>query len=135
MDASLYHRLKDMVASLDALAEGGKPVCVAVTGPDLGLLALVRMPGVHARIEHMAVGKAYTCAKMGCSTAALHERLLRESLSLADFMDPGLTSMPGGVPMLAADGSIVAGIGVSGRSPEDDEALALRIRSLLEGGD
>ena len=79
----------------------------------------------------MARGKAYTSAKMHCSTSALHERLIREKLSLADFMDERMTSMPGGVPMFDENGVLIAGIGVSGRSPEEDEALALRVRDAL----
>ena len=39
--------------------------------------------------------------------------------------------MQGGVPFLSPEGAILAGIGVSGRLPEEDEALALKIRDIL----
>ena len=118
---TLYLRIRQILQQFDQLAAGGAPVCLAIAAPDTALAALLRMPGVHARIEHMARGKAYTAAKMHCSTSALHERLIREKLSLADFMDERMTSMPGGVPMFDENGVLIAGIGVSGRSPEEDE--------------
>ena len=131
MNEQLYKNIKQVLQNFDEIAGNGKPVCLFITGPDLAILAALRQPGVPLRIEHMAKGKAYTCARMGCSTAALHQRLLKEQLSLADFMDNNLTSMQGGVPLLADDGTILAGIGVSGRLPEEDEAVALKIRDLL----
>lgn len=131
MDAKLYARAKQLLLEVDALAGPGKPVCVALTGPDLALLALLRQPGARVHIEHMAIGKAYTCARMGCSTKALHQRLIKEQRTLDHFMDPGMTAMQGGVPLLDANGSIIAGIGVSGRLPEEDEVIALKIRDFL----
>ena len=131
MNDILYSRIKKLLAELDTLASDGKPVCLAIVDADLSLTALLRMPGVHPRIELMARGKAYTCAKMGCTTAELNERLHREQLTLADFMDPRMTSMQGGVPLLDAVGNIIAGIGISGRRMDEDEALALRIREFL----
>lgn len=131
MNESLYRKIKHVLQNFDEIAGEGKPVCLFITGPDLAILAALRQPGVPLRIEHMAKGKAYTCARMGCSTAALHQRLIKEQLTLADFMDPGLTGMQGGVPLLADDGSILAGIGVSGRQPEEDEAVALKVRDIL----
>ena len=104
---------------------------MALTGPDLALLALLRQPGARVHIEHMAIGKAYTCARMGCSTKALHQRLIKEQRTLDHFMDPGMTAMQGGVPLLDANGAVIAGIGVSGRLPEEDEVIALKIRDFL----
>ena len=131
MDAKLYARAKQLLLEVDALAGPGKPVCVALTGPDLALLALLRQPGARVHIEHMAIGKAYTCARMGCSTLALHQRLIKEQRTLDHFMDPGMTAMQGGVPLLDANGAVIAGIGVSGRLPEEDEVIALKIRDFL----
>ena len=131
MDCVLYERTKQLMLAVDELAGPGKPVCVAISGTDLALLALIRQPGARVHIEHMAIGKAYTCARMGCSTEALHQRLLREQRTLDYFMDPGMTAMQGGVPLLDGDGALLAGIGVSGRLPEEDEAIALKIREFL----
>lgn len=130
---ALYHRIQKLIQDFDQIASDGAPVCLAITAPDTALLALLRMPNVPARIEHMAIGKAYTAAKMQCSTSALHERLHREQISMADFMDNRMTSMPGGVPLLDEKGTLIAGVGVSGRSSSEDEALAMRICDMLKG--
>ena len=127
----LYQRIRQILQNFDRLTSDGSPVCLAVTAPDAALLALLRMPGVHARTEHLAIGKAYTAAKMQCSTSALRARILRERISLADFMDGRMTSIPGGVPLLDEKGDLIAAIGISGRSPAEDEALAVRIRDAL----
>ena len=131
MLSKLYERVKQLMLAVDDLAGPGKPVCVAITGTDLALLALLRQPGARVHIEHMAIGKAYTCARMGCSTDALHQRLIREQRTIADFMDPGMTAMQGGLPLLDKNGGILLGIGVSGRLPEEDEELAVKIREFL----
>lgn len=131
MDERLYARIKELIAEIDALAGEGKPVCVALSGADLALHALLRQPGARVHIEHMAIGKAYTCARMGCSTEALHQRLIREQRTIADFMDAGMTAMQGGLPLLDDKGGIVLGIGVSGRLPEEDEVIAEKIRDFL----
>jgi uncharacterized protein GlcG (DUF336 family) len=131
MEQNSYSRIKQLLQEFETIAGPGAPLCLVITGNDLAIQALLRMPGVPARIEHMAIGKAYTCAKMGCTTAALHERLIREHLSLADFMDTRLTSMAGGVPLLDDKGKIIAGIGISGRVSTEDEEVALRVREFL----
>ena len=131
MDERLYARIKELMMEIDGLAGEGKPVCVALTEPDLALSALIRQPGARVHIEHMAIGKAYTCARMGCSTKALHQRLINEQRTLDHFMDPGMTAMQGGVPLLDGNGAVLAGIGVSGRLPEEDEVIALKIREFL----
>jgi uncharacterized protein GlcG (DUF336 family) len=131
MDERLYARIKELMPSIDSLTGEGKPVCVALAGPDLALCALLRQPGARVHIEHMAIGKAYTCARMGCSTEALHQRLIREQRTIADFMDPGMTAMQGGLPLLDDNGGILLGIGVSGRLPGEDEEIAVKIRDFL----
>jgi uncharacterized protein GlcG (DUF336 family) len=131
MDERLYARIKELMPNIDSLAGEGKPVCVALAGPDLALCALLRQPGARVHIEHMAIGKAYTCARMGCSTEALHQRLIREQRTLDHFMDPGMTAMQGGVPLVDTEGALIAGIGVSGRLPEEDEVIALKVREFL----
>jgi len=131
MDAQLYSRIKQLMLEFDAIAGEGKPLCLAITGTDLALLCVLRQPGAPIHIEHMACGKAYTCARMGCSTDALHKRIIREQRSLSDFMDPRMTSMQGGVPLLNANGTLAAGIGISGRLPEEDEVVALKVRDFL----
>ena len=65
----------------------------------VSILGYTQMDGSSSRSFTMARAKAYTAARMGQSTAAFHERLVREHLSLADFGDTLMTSVQGGVPV------------------------------------
>ena len=132
MATPLYNALKKLTLEFDALAAGGGPVALAVTAPDNGILLELRMPGVPARIAHMAEGKAFTASYMGCATSALHERLHREGITLAYFMEPRMTAMAGGVPFRSASGELIAGIGISGRLASEDEELALKVIDFLK---
>lgn len=115
----------------EAEADGLPPVCLAVCNPDGQLTLFLRMDGAPVRLIAIAQGKAYTAARLGLSTADFSRRLEREGLTTGDFCDNGLTAMRGGIP-LSRDGRILLGLGISGRSTEADEALALRLRDLLE---
>lgn len=115
----------------EAEADGLPPVCLAVCNPDGQLNLFLRMDGAPVRLIAIAQGKAYTAARLGLSTADFSRRLEREGLTAGDFCDSGLTAMRGGVPLLR-EGRTQLGLGVSGRSTEADEALALRLRDLLE---
>lgn len=117
--------------NLKELAGAGAPVCVCVADEHGFILGYTQMDGSSSRSFTMARAKAYTAARMGQSTAAFHERLVREHLSLADFGDTLMTSVQGGVPVHGKDGKILGGVAVSGRRPAEDEALALRIAERL----
>ncbi|PPL17906.1 hypothetical protein UN63_03385 [Oceanisphaera arctica] len=102
--------------------DGGQPVCFAAVDHSGALIYLYRMNGAPERLINIAVGKAYTAARMGVSTDIFRQRLLNEQLSLADFLDDKFTSLPGGLPLLKG-GQRVGAIGVSGRALEEDVAL------------
>ena len=103
--------------------DGLPPVCIALSDAQGELVVLQRSPGTPGRTVNIAIAKAYTAARMGISTAAFKQRLLNEQQTLADFMDTGFTSLPGGLP-ITSDAAVVAAIGISGRSPTQDEELA-----------
>ncbi len=114
-----------MSATLDQAGNDGMaPVCIAVVDMHGHLLLLQRNPAAAVRSIRIAEAKAYTAVRMGMSTARFQRRLQDERLSAQDFMDPGFTSLPGGLPIQGKDGKILGGVGVSGRSPDQDEALA-----------
>ena len=121
---SAFYHLQD-------LAGPGAPVCVCVTDEHGFILGYTQMDGMGSRSFTMARAKAYTAARMGQSTAAFHSRLVQENLTLADFGDALMTSVRGGVPVCDGEGRILGGVAVSGRRPEEDEALALRLTKLL----
>lgn len=123
--------LRAAAALLDtAQGDGLPPVCLAVCNRDGQLCLFLRMDAAPVRLIAIAQAKAYSAARLGVSTADFARRLAREHLSTSDFCDSGLTAMRGGVPLLR-EGQVVLGLGISGRSTDADEALALRLRDLL----
>lgn len=131
--ARILRAVAEMVA--EAEGDGRAPLCIAVCDAVGDLLHYTRMAGAKRRGTPIALAKAYTAAVLETTTSALHARLERERLSLADFCDGPrhqLTSLAGGVP-LCLEGRTVGGVGVSGRKPDEDEALAGRLAALLLG--
>ncbi len=110
---------------LEEIAGEGTPVGLCIVDEHGFTLGYAQQDGASPRFFTMAQAKAYTAARMKQSTEAFHQRILREQFSLADFADPNMTSMRGGVPVCDTEGKVIGGVGVSGRRPEEDEALAL----------
>lgn len=109
----------------------GKPVCVSVCDAYGFLIAFARMDGAPVRSIQIAQQKAYTCSRMGVSTAAFLERLRAEDVAIGFFCDPLLTALPGGALLADAQGRPVGAVGVSGLAPADDQALADHIAAEL----
>lgn len=128
----LHHsRLHDALGKLLALADDGlPPFCVAVCDATGDLVAFLKMENAPRRVADIAKAKARTAAMMETTTRSLHERLVRENLTLADFCASGFTSIAGGFP-LKMDGQTLGGVGVSGRTPEQDEEMAQKLLSIL----
>ena len=131
MDQLSHTALARVLDKLVVEAGDGSPVCLAIANAHGDLLALLCMDGTPRRSIAIAQGKAYTSARIGLDTSAFHLRLQKEALTLADFCDSRLTSIQGGVVIQNEQGTLLGGLGISGRKPEDDEKLALRLRSLL----
>ena len=106
------------------------PVCLCVVDAAGQLLHFSRMDGAPVRLIPIVMAKAYTALRMGCPTEAFRTRLHNEQLTLADFCDPGLTSLPGGIPIMHGNACIGA-VGISGRALADDNALALEYVHIL----
>lgn len=125
---------KNVLAALSALedmAGAGAPLALCVTDEHGFVLGYTQMDGASSRSFTMARSKACTAARMGVSTARFHERLVREQLTLADFGEENFTAVQGGVPVKDAEGRVIGGVAVSGRKPEEDEALALALAAIL----
>lgn len=120
-------------AQLDELArqDSKPPVCYAVVDHTGELLCFHRMDGAPVRLVSIAIGKAYTAARMETPTKDFQARLIRESLTLADFCDSRLTALPGGIPLRLETKSLGA-VGVSGRTLVDDNALAESFVHIIE---
>ena len=129
-----FRAIMDVLGRFEVEAAGGAPVCLAICGPTGAPAAFLRMDGAPERTIPIARGKAYTAARLGTTTQAFHDRLVREGLSVSDFCDPGFTALAGGVPVPGADGRCLGGVGVSGRKPEEDAELAARLAAMLTPG-
>ena len=111
----------------NASTEYGRPISVAVCGADSFLIAFAREPGVPVRTIAIAQRKAFTAVWMGMATSAFHKRLRREKLRTSDFCNEGLISLPGGAPIFDQAGQLLGAIGVSGLTPDEDQAIASAI--------
>ena len=100
-------------------------LAVAVTDQAGDVIASARMDGAAPRWVRHARRKAYTAAVMGRSTQQLGEELRRRGMSVAEYGDRRITTLPGGAPMLYRHTQASAGVGVAGNGGADvDDALA-----------
>lgn len=108
-----------------------RPICIAVTDKYGFLIAFARMDGVPIRTIEIAQGKAYTASRMGSNTDAFLERLRNENVSVAYFCDDKLTALPGGSVIKDNLGIVLGGVGISGLTPPEDQALANALSTAL----
>ena len=113
------------------IADEGQPVCLAAVDHNGSLIYFYRMDDAPERLINIAIGKAYTAARMGVSTAMFRDRLINENLSIADFLDEKFTSLPGGVPLFNQL-QLIGAVGVSGRALEDDVLLCQQFAERIQ---
>ena len=105
-------------------AEEGKSVVVAVVGPEGELISFLRMDDVNAGSSVIAPNKAYTAARQRKFSREIGKKIKDDNISQAYWGDERITGFGGGVPIIQ-DGKVIGGIGVSGLSSAEDEALAV----------
>jgi len=95
-------------------------VSVSVVGPDLNLLAFIRMDGATPHSVETSRRKANTSASTGRATG-----WMKDSLALELPLGSGnlLTNLLGGMP-LYFKGALAAGLGIAGGTVEQDAAIA-----------
>lgn len=93
----------------------GKPIAIAVFDARGMLIAYAHQDGVSTAVGEVARWKGESSAKFGRATADLAQ------LSPPANM-PAVATIRGGVPIYAADGTLLGGVGTSGMSSEDDAA-------------
>lgn len=128
-----FRAVMDVLDRLESEAAGGAPVCVAIVNRTGKLAAFLSLDGTPERAGAIAQSKAYTAMRMELTTQAFHDRLVRENLSIADFCDPGFSTLPGGVPVFDETGRCIGGVGISGRKPQEDAELAERLAQKVMG--
>lgn len=116
--------------AMEYALERNLALSIAVCDDHGELLVFYRMDGVGLQTGTLARAKAYTAARMRKSTLLLGEWAIENKKDISQWVDPRITGLGGGLPVLK-DGLVVGGMGVSGLSPEEDEAVvAFSLKSL-----
>jgi uncharacterized protein GlcG (DUF336 family) len=113
-----------MTAIAAATAAAGYVVAIAIVDENADLVAAYRMDGSRPRWMRASLRKAYTACVMDRDTAAFHDEIVRRNLQIASYGDPMFTALPGGIPIVAGDGTTIGGIGVTGKTEGRDAELA-----------
>jgi Uncharacterized protein, possibly involved in utilization of glycolate and propanediol len=131
---SLSVALRVIANVIARASEAGNTVAVAVADRTGDLVAFSRMDGGERRWTRQAQRKAYTSAVMGRTTTSLGDNLRTRAISIVEYGDLHLTTLPGGAPLLAAPGRAIAGIGVAGDGGAEweDELAAVGAKMLGE---
>jgi glc operon protein GlcG len=114
--------------ALDAIVAASRAagfvVAIAIVDAHGDLVAARRMDGARPRWMRASLRKAYSAAVMDRDTDDFHAEIVRRGLQIAYYGDPMLTALPGGIAVTAADGTTLAGIGVTGKTNGLDADLA-----------
>jgi len=124
--------LSALHAIKDELVRRGKTAVIAIVDAHGELLALLRLDGAPLPSVQVAMNKAYSAARLRRPTRVLGETLRARGIDIAFYGDPRFTGFGGALPVTLA-GAVVGGVGVSGLSDDEDEALAAIGVALLEG--
>jgi len=123
--------LKEAKAAVEAiLGEASKdprqPVSIAIVDHQGEIVCAARMDGATPMFNYMALKKARSSATTGKNTRDWLEFLGKRNYSPHDFV-PDATRIPGGVAVVKPGENVVVfgGIGVSGRTGNEDEALSI----------
>ena len=112
-------------AAVRAAEARGACVNVAVVDASGLPAAFLRMPGAPLHSVQIAIDKAYTAASFGLATSRWTEALQTHSAAVREglTLQPRFVGFGGGLPLVES-GQRIGGIGVSGGSEEQDEAIA-----------
>jgi uncharacterized protein GlcG (DUF336 family) len=115
-----------MDAAREKAEEIGKPVSVAIVDAGGTLMAMERLGDAPSATVMVAEGKAVASAVMGRDSGRLEAMAQSLPLIINSLMmryDGRFTPAQGGVVIKDA-GDVVGGVGVSGATSEEDEAIA-----------
>ena len=115
--------LRIVLAVREKLTAENKDAAVAVVDEHGELMAFLRSDNCNFASINIAINKAFTAARDQKRTATLAEECKLNGYNTTYFGDLRYTGFGGGIP-IAYEGRIVGGIGVSGLSQEEDEAIA-----------
>ena len=105
-----------------------KPLCVAVLDPGGHLVALQREDGASTLRPQIAMAKAGGALALGVSSRKIAEMASERPTfiaSLGPISPHGVVPAAGGVLIVDEDGQLIASVGVTGDTSDNDEACAL----------
>ena len=135
-DLSLTQAQTILVAAIAAAEEQGTLMDIAVVDAGGNLKAFARMDGAWLGSIDIAITKARTARYFDLPTEELG-KLSQPGGPLygIEVSNGGLITFPGGLPLQAADGTVIGAIGVSGSTVENDRAVAEAGVAALEDAD
>lgn len=119
IDAALAH----------ARTQGLAPMTVAVLDAGGHLVAFQREDGAGILRPQIAIGKAWGALGMGAGSRHLAQRAATHPafvMALSAASEGRAIPVAGGVLIRDASGRVLAAVGISGASPDEDEACALK---------
>lgn len=116
------HQVQEALEAGEAAARAaGARVSIAVVDEGGHLLGFARMDEVHTGTVDVSLAKARCAAGFRRPTRELAQSLAAGMTALLTL--PGWLAIPGGVP-LRIEGQVAGAVGVSGASPDTDDAIA-----------
>lgn len=129
MQQRTFLGLEESMVALKAMQRAardmpGRPVALYIVDHRGEPICFSAQAGVNQALARQnAFKKAYTSACMRQHGLDFAKRLESMGMKPADFGNPSFTSGGGGMVVAAADGAILGGIGVSGRTDQEDQDI------------
>jgi glc operon protein GlcG len=123
---------RTIVAAAEAAARARGVGVVIVVVDDAGhVIELTRMDAAQVASVNVGIGKARTAAIYRRPSAAFEEQIRSGRIAALALADA--TPLQGGIP-ITIDGAVVGAVGVSGDTPQVDEAIARAGARAVEAG-
>lgn len=115
--------------------ENGIPLSIAVVDYRGDLIKFIRMDGASWNSIRMAQVKAYSAAKFRRDTSTVNDWMAQIRVQLADWADPNVTSLGGGVCVWDSESNpplVLGAVAVSGwpQTEMDEEYARIGIATL-----
>ena len=125
MNITLQQAQQAIQAALEKSRELNLKMNIAVVDDGANLTAFCRMDGAWLGSVDIAIKKAKTARFFDMPTGELGKLSQPGGpLYQIEVSNGGLITFPGGLPIKDANGNVIGGIGVSGSTVENDEAVA-----------
>ena len=119
-------------AAIEKAIALGTKMNIAVVDVGANLVSFARMDGAWLGSVDIAIKKAKTATFFNMPSGSIGKYSQPGgSLYNIEHSNGGLISFPGGLPINGTDGTLIGGIGVSGSTVENDEAVALAGREVF----